>query len=321
VRGDSHRSYVLGRYALVLALLFGAEASAQCVEPRNGWVLLAYVPPLASVDGTPISQNPIVRYAVQWGRQPGAYTASRDFPGTASEFCVEGLDPTGSWYFAATAFNDQVGSNPSNVACYTFSGAQCLPGPFESDVTAVAFRDSSVTSWSKGFDFRGTAAYVTDPAGSVYVIGDRYPTTRCGCGWESFVTGSVRDRSRTVPTLAGLNFQPSNSTQSESVFRVDLPGPGRYRVRLAAGDQGYPNHAFFEIRDGNTVLRAQPDTAVGTGQYIDATGVMRASAATWASSNAPLERDFATSILRIALKRAPGGSASVLAHLSVERVP
>jgi hypothetical protein len=123
------------RLFAALVLLLGAHvAHGQCVEPRDGWVLLKYLP--STTEG-------VTGYRFQAGRVPGVYTETRgvDQP-TSNEYCFEGLANTGSWYFVALAVKDGLGVDHSNIACFTMTGAQCVPGPYQSDVTAITFTDA-----------------------------------------------------------------------------------------------------------------------------------------------------------------------------------
>lgn len=187
---------------------------------------------------------------------------------------------------------------------------------------------SSITSaiivaptWTpKGFDFRATSNFAVDPPGSTYVVGEVYPTTRNGVtfGWESASIPPAVNRQSANPALAGLayvfNWLP------ESVFRVDLPAPGRYRVRLAAGDWQYAQAAFWEVRDGTAVLIAPPQVGVPAGSFADAAGAVL-SAAAWPASNAPIDLVFTTTTLRFAVKPPTGGGGSVLTNLSISVAP
>lgn len=281
-----------------LALL----AALLCTSAQAGWVRIDWA---ATPGATAILSGCIAQGL--YDRPPIAIAGAK-----SGSVTIPGLPDSGKCYFTLN-----VGPQDEWIADFTaLKFGQAPPGA--AGFTIAWSPTPPASTWSKGFDFRQTAAFTADPTGSTYVVGDRYPTTRNGVtfGWESFVTGSVRDRTATLGVLGGINFLASGGV-AEAVFRVDLPAPGRYRVRLAAGDAGNPNRAFFEIRDGSAVLRAQPEVGVSSGQFIDATGVVRAS--NWATTNQPLERDFATSIARLALKR-PAGNASVIATLQLERV-
>jgi hypothetical protein len=133
---------LFGRYAaLILVALLGAHtASAQCDDAtaRNGWVLLQY---------TPSSSAGVTGYRFRAGQVPGVWTITRDsLQPISNRYCFDGLTSTGAWYFVASSLIvGGEGTNRSNIACFTMSGAACLPGPWETDVSAVSFREPVVT--------------------------------------------------------------------------------------------------------------------------------------------------------------------------------
>ena len=99
---------------------------------------------------------------------------------------------------------------------------------------------SNAPSWQQGFNFRSTAAYVTDPANTTHVLATTaYPTKggNATFGWQNTSLVQSRDRSTGVdPRLAGINYANNGSP---ATFYVDLPSAGSYNVSLAMGDQGY----------------------------------------------------------------------------------
>jgi len=118
-------------------------------------------------------------------------------------------------------------------------------------------------TWQAGFDFRGTAGYVTDPPGDHPVLysNTMYPTTSNGVtyGWTSTGNNQLAgwDRNASVdPRLAGMNAVLNSVPPA--VFEVDLPSPGVYDVSLGIGDSG--NFAMctvecqVELRDGSNSL-------------------------------------------------------------------
>lgn len=145
---------------------------------------------------------------------------------------------------------------------------------------------------TKGFCFRATSGYVTDPTNTTYVVMDVYPATRSiggesvTFGWDSATSLDGRDRNASAPVeLAGLNFV--DSTSATRYFRVDVPGTGTYRVQIAVGDRGgnacTPNVAIKDGVGGTTLLTLQ-DNAIGGGEFFDASGATHASASAWDSS-------------------------------------
>lgn len=298
---------------------------AQLAHGQNSTATFQFQPPLTQVDGTPISEKPITGYRLLWGMTPSSLTNQVLFPGNATEFEVEMLPDVGPAVYAVVYASNVDGEGlRSNVACFTFEGPACLPGPFETDVISVTLTDAGTTpppsSWSKGFNFRQTANYVTDPIGTTYVAADLYPTTRNGVtfGWEG---AGVESRNRTTslaPQLAGQNQLVSGTPNAERAFRVDLPAPGTYRIRVAAGDATeFNNRAAFDLRDGTTTVYSFPTTTVSAANYANALGNIFPAATILSAPTRDVT--FTSSTFRFVLRR-PMGASSVIAHLSLERV-
>lgn len=176
-------------------------------------------------------------------------------------------------------------------------------------------------SWStsKGFDFRSTLAYTTDPTNCQFVNGlASYPTTNTiggdsvTYGWETAPSGYY-DRS-TVPDvrLDGINF----GYLAHGTFRVDLPSSGNYTVNLAIGDDTAPqtNH-YFSINDTNSVLQSWGPFSTAAAHFVDATSTDY-SAAAWPGSQAPSgSLAFATTIFRLVLLSTV--TYTTIAHLNI----
>ena len=174
-------------------------------------------------------------------------------------------------------------------------------------------------SWDKGFDFRGTPGYVTDPANCTYFIADAYPTTRNGVtfGWEdSSPVGYGADRSNTIdPRLAGINFFLNVGSYR---FRVDLPASGTYLVSLAVGDATNAwASQYCQIRDNTTALKTVSGSTAA-GYFIDAQG-NNLSAAAWPGSNVAYSGSFASTIFRAALGQNTDGSVWTIAHIFISQ--
>ena len=176
--------------------------------------------------------------------------------------------------------------------------------------------------WDKGFNFRATAAYVTDGANETYSLGVVYPETRNGVtfGWDADISANTRDRDSTVDRrLAGIHQVGSGA---QKLFRVDLPNTGTFDVRLANGDTASgQDQQYIELRDDTTVFRTIDDAGgVVADNYNDATGVNRTEAA-WPADNAADQRVFASTIFRLALAKTTAyGTNHVLAHIFVSEV-
>src|SRR5271167_3917766 len=82
----------------------------------------------------------------------------------------------------------------------------------------------AAAQWQQGFDFRSTKTFVTDPAGSTYVLSTTaYPTTVNGVtfGWVKTSLVGARNRNASLdPRLAGINYATNGAP---ATFYVDLP--------------------------------------------------------------------------------------------------
>ena len=121
---------------------------------------------------------------------------------------------------------------------------------------------------SVGFNFRRSAAYVTDGTDETHVIddpdspsyGDIYPQVRDGYtfGWTTAMQ-LTRDRSSSIDRrLAG--FHGSYASANE-IWRLDLDGlngADTYTMRAAFGEANYAQSQYNEIRD-NTTTRVTID--------------------------------------------------------------
>lgn len=173
-------------------------------------------------------------------------------------------------------------------------------------------------AWTKGFNFRLTSTYVTDGTDETYVIGDVYPTTRNGVtfGWEG--GGSLQMRNRSTSNdrrLAGISWNDTTAVD----FRVDLPNPGNFELRLAHGDVIYDTASLdLNIKDTNTVVANLVD-ANGTGaanSFIDA-NVNEFTAANWPANNTARTLAFSTTIFRARIR---SGFTDLIAHISLNEV-
>ena len=164
-------------------------------------------------------------------------------------------------------------------------------------------------SWSnpKGFDFRATSGFVSDPAGNTYDLGDSYPTSKTldgdtfNIGWSTSQTGLSRDRNAAVDArFAGINQRP-NAGIGVTTWRIDLPSAGQYTIRIGMGDEANPKSNYWRILDNATLLATFGPVATTAAQFADATGVVRTSIANWNSSNVAATYTFASTICLIEL--------------------
>lgn len=176
---------------------------------------------------------------------------------------------------------------------------------------------------SYGFNFRATSAYVTDPSGTTYSIGDTYPQTRNGItfGW----TGSpgvptTRNRSTSVNArVAGINFTPSTTPLT---FKIDLPASGQYSVGCAMGDAtNAQSTQYIEIFDDSTSLYSMTSSGgPGVNQYYDINGTLHTSDSNWFSNQTYQNLTFSTTTMLVVIGKSGVGSNHTLAHLSISDV-
>lgn len=133
-------------------------------------------------------------------------------------------------------------------------------------------------AFDMGFNFRGTAIYVTDPAYGVPVLGEVYPHTYTNGNGQSVnggfdVVPATYDFSASNdPRIAGCNY--SSTTR---LFTVDLssgsaPGAGNYLVDLAENINGQAHTIEVQLKDSSTVLVSVSGLAIAADHYVDATG-------------------------------------------------
>ena len=201
------------------------------------------------------------------------------------------------------------------------SGSQVhVPTVAEGDkVINVAFIGASLAPVAvAAFNFRGSAAYVTDGAGQTYVLGSTaYPTNRDSLtfGWLTAALHANRSTSVDV-RLAGLNYATGSVDED---FQFDLPSAGTYLVGLAMGDiTAAQSNQQIEIYDNTTLVFTIGRRNVAAGEFWDASDV-KYTAAAWPTSQTPVSLVFATTTLILRLKG--DGSSSAISHLSVEDVP
>lgn len=184
------------------------------------------------------------------------------------------------------------------------------------------------TAFDKGFDFRASSGFVTDPASCTYVIGpdgggvhDQYPTTRNSVTFGFVAWGasdSSRDRDSGIdPRLSGMVYTPNNGTQVD--FRIDLLSAGTYNIALAMGEASSDHTGQrIEILDNTTSRFSISGDTLG-GNFIDANGNAR-SAAAWPGSNTPRSITMATTTLIVRFGALTNvGSDTTMAHVRVTR--
>lgn len=204
----------------------------------------------------------------------------------------------------------------------------------ESALSNAVTATPAFAAFDAGVDFRQSLAYVTDPAYAVFAAatGNNYPTVRTNAngvaltiGWDGTTALDNRDRSTSVdPRLAGMCFNTNVGTPR--TFRLNLPVPGTYNVYLACGDATFGStNMRCEVIDGAsaTSLFVVSASSLSGGQFVDATNVVRSTAANWVSNNQPTLVTV-TSVdpyLYVKLGQLTNtGGQSDLAHVRVTRV-
>src|SRR5271165_1190749 len=210
------------------------------------------------------------------------------------------LSASGAPAGTTVSFNPQTipapGSGNSTVTITVGSGTPTGSYPLTvtgsgggiKQTTTVTLTVTAASGWQQGFDFRNTAAYVTDPPGDNGVIATTaYPTKGNGVTYGWVKTSPVQGRDRNAkldPRLAGINLITNGSP---ATFYVDLPSAGTYNLSLAMGDAGYEEcwvQCQIQFLDGSTVLATVMGGPTKAGYFYDAQG-NNWSAAAWPTSS------------------------------------
>jgi hypothetical protein len=188
-------------------------------------------------------------------------------------------------------------------------------------------------------NFRRTLGFVTDPANCFADlmsggVGDYPQATPQGStvGWMVPGLGghgafdSVDQNSGIDPRLAGEHYYVSDVTGGHVDYRIDLPTPGTYKINLASGDPASgAGPCKIDIYD-DTTLRQNIITggSFGAGQWFDATGTLRTSAAAWVTANplggggaGQISLVFSSTIFTVRLT-GNSGDGCVIAHVLVK---
>lgn len=188
-------------------------------------------------------------------------------------------------------------------------------------------KPTAIAPFSASLNFRMTCAYLTDGAGETCVIDtDQYTGSviRNGLtfGWDAAGGGTGdlygRNRATSPPEFGGMVFVNAGTTRN---FRLNLPGPGIYKMRLALGDWDNAQPGLKAIiKDNSTTLATIPASgyaATSSGQYfLDATGTEYSYVA-WPGSNTQITQTFSSSVLIISLPGNMGGDPNCIAHFEV----
>jgi hypothetical protein len=175
----------------------------------------------------------------------------------------------------------------------------------------------------KGFSFRIAGGYVTDAAGDTHIdpAGIAYPTSitvdsdTFDHGYESAFGGRADRDAGVDARLAGMAYVVSGA--SAAVWRIDVPA-GTYWVGLGLGDPIEARVQTATILDDATTRVSIGETSIATGEFIDATGVTRATAAAWAAGQQEVSVNVSSGILRIRVN-APSTDIASINHISIRQ--
>ena len=172
-------------------------------------------------------------------------------------------------------------------------------------------------AWIKGFNFRLSGPFVSDPANHTFTLGsDVHPVPRNGV-YLGYTAGlpQPRDRDNSLdPRLAGTHFTEGTAA---ATWRVDMPSSGVVKVYTAVGDSnGAISNGIVSFFDDAT-LKFAIDHATGfttaTDRWRDAMDVLLddEDAVAGVPYGSPRTVTFASTILNIVL-----GTASRLGAIS-----
>lgn len=178
-------------------------------------------------------------------------------------------------------------------------------------------------AFDTGFDFRGTLAYVTDPANCFYVSSAMvYPDSSdfggTTAGW-TFDNGTFNDENATNdPRLAGRCYA-SNGFSSYNEFRVHLPATGSYSIVVAMGDATGSWNNYLQLIDGSssgTTFQTLTNIQPTANTFNDANGNIFSEASFFASQ-VPVVHTFTTQDLLVRWGDDGGAGFCSMAHFRV----
>jgi hypothetical protein len=166
-------------------------------------------------------------------------------------------------------------------------------------------------SWDKGFNFRGTIGFVTDGQGETYSLGNLYPETRNGVtfGFTTDATSNTVNRSVIDRRLSGTS---THSSAPPVKFKIDLPAPGNYFLKLAIGDEANAETGIkLVVRDSDRLLFTITG-ATGIAEFLDANGTLFTAAA-WPNGNRTRLITVSSKLLQV--EWGDGVGSTGLAHI------
>jgi hypothetical protein len=187
-----------------------------------------------------------------------------------------------------------------------------------------------------GFDFRGTLAWVTDPAYGVWASSDgsgvpQYPHTFTNANGQSINAGcegaglAPEDLNAAWdPRIAGNAYQ--QNTGVEARFRVDLgsgsaPGSGVYSIDLAMGHVAAAIQDFAVYDDATPLIdgtNGGAGLATAASHWRDATLTDVAATTTWTGT--PATKTFATLMVIVKFSMHNIGDYSTIGHFRLTQL-
>ena len=191
-------------------------------------------------------------------------------------------------------------------------------------ILALFFLSTSAQAqWTdRGFNFRASAAFVTDGTNETYSRGqsDLYPQTRATAtfGWNNFVD-MERDTNAAIDRrlAGGCKYQNNAARQT---WRLDLPSAGVYDISMAIGRDSNATTNWITVQDNTTDLFSISNVACTAGQFADANGTVHTTA-NWPANNTKRRVTFTSTTARVLL--AQGGAdanESAIAHMRFEYI-
>ena len=179
-----------------------------------------------------------------------------------------------------------------------------------------------------GYNFRETIGFVTDGVDDEFVpLSQAYPRNTGGIdfGWSANPVNSSDRDAAVDPKLAG--GARGDNTGLQSIFAFNT-GNGSFDVTLALGDAVFASTAYCDIVDLDTSNAVQSvlavvanNVTVSGGEWVDASGVLRASAAAWVSDN--LVSNVTVTSGRLGIRIADSSAnaqRTLLSHIGIEAV-
>lgn len=190
----------------------------------------------------------------------------------------------------------------------------------------TAKRDAN-PSIRQEINFRSSVPYRSDDSIYAHVQAGtsvNFPTVTAQgntVGWEQIGASPYENSVSLTVDVRLAGAYASLVTGLPSIYRINLPAPGKYSIRCAAGRLDAARGANIRMFDDSTLLSeiipAQSQSAAGT--FFDAANV-ELDKADWPVMNQSIDLTFTSNVLRI-YNAGTGSSATVwgyIAHFSVE---